>query len=241
MTIEFYTWNTPNGRKISIALEEFELAYNVHPINIGQDEQFAPEFVAISPSGMIPAIVDPEGPGRPVGQRLRDRRDPALPGAQDLPLPARGTARAQPGGPVADVADGQLRADAGAAPPTSTTSTRTRRLTPPSVFARRRIGFTRCWTSGWERSTTWPETIPSPTWRSCPGPRAIPGRASRCPTIPNVKRWYDVLAGRPAVKPRHGGAGGQALGLDPTGDLTGRLCGDPSNPGVFRRWPGTVP
>ncbi len=67
MTIEFYTWSTPNGRKISIALEEFELAYNVHPINIGQDEQFAPEFVAISPSGMIPAIVDPEGPdGQPI-------------------------------------------------------------------------------------------------------------------------------------------------------------------------------
>ncbi len=60
MTIEFYTWSTPNGRKISIALEEFELTYNVHTINIGQDEQFAPEFVAISPSGMIPAIVDPE-------------------------------------------------------------------------------------------------------------------------------------------------------------------------------------
>ena len=50
MTIEFYTWSTPNGRKISIALEEFELPYNVHPVNIGQDEQFAPEFVAISPS-----------------------------------------------------------------------------------------------------------------------------------------------------------------------------------------------
>ena len=67
MTIEFYTWSTPNGRKISIALEEFELPYNVHTVNIGQDEQFAPEFVEISPSSMIPAIVDPDGPdGRPI-------------------------------------------------------------------------------------------------------------------------------------------------------------------------------
>jgi GST-like protein len=66
VTIEFYTWSTPNGRKISIALEEMELAYNTHTVNIGQNEQFAPEFVAISPS-MIPAIVDPEGPdGEPI-------------------------------------------------------------------------------------------------------------------------------------------------------------------------------
>jgi GST-like protein len=63
VTIEFYTWSTPNGRKISIALEEMELAYNTHTVNIGQDEQFAPEFVAISPSSLIPAIVDSDGPG----------------------------------------------------------------------------------------------------------------------------------------------------------------------------------
>ena len=62
MTIEFYTWSTPNGRKISIALEEFELPYNVHTVNIGEDEQFAPEFVKISPSSLIHAIVDPDGP-----------------------------------------------------------------------------------------------------------------------------------------------------------------------------------
>ncbi len=67
MTIEFYTWSTPNGRKISIALEEFELPYNVHTVHIGEDEQFAPEFVKISPSSMIPAIVDPDGPdGQPI-------------------------------------------------------------------------------------------------------------------------------------------------------------------------------
>ncbi len=63
MTIDLYTWNTPNGRKISVALEEMDLSYKVHPINIGKDEQFAPEFLKISPNNRIPAIVDPDGPG----------------------------------------------------------------------------------------------------------------------------------------------------------------------------------
>jgi GST-like protein len=67
MTIEFYTWNTPNGRKISVALEEMGLPYNVHPVNIGKNEQFAPDFLKISPNNRIPAIVDTEGPdGQPI-------------------------------------------------------------------------------------------------------------------------------------------------------------------------------
>lgn len=67
MTIELYTWSTPNGRKISIALEEMGLPYSVHPINIGKDEQFAPSFLKISPNNKIPAIVDSDGPdGKPV-------------------------------------------------------------------------------------------------------------------------------------------------------------------------------
>ncbi len=56
--IDLYTWGTPNGRKISIALEEMGLAYEVHSINIGADEQMAREFLAISPNNKIPAIVD---------------------------------------------------------------------------------------------------------------------------------------------------------------------------------------
>lgn len=56
--IDLYTWSTPNGRKASIALEEMELAYNVHPINIGKDEQFQPHFLKISPNNRIPAMID---------------------------------------------------------------------------------------------------------------------------------------------------------------------------------------
>ncbi len=56
--IDLYTWSTPNGRKVSIMLEEVGLPYEAHPINIGQDDQFKPEFLKISPNNKIPAIVD---------------------------------------------------------------------------------------------------------------------------------------------------------------------------------------
>jgi len=56
--IDLYTWRTPNGYKVSIALEEMGLEYTVHPINIMKDEQFEPEFLEIAPNNKIPAIVD---------------------------------------------------------------------------------------------------------------------------------------------------------------------------------------
>ena len=64
--IDLYTWTTPNGRKVSIMLEEIGLPYKAHAINIGQGDQLKPEFVAINPNSKIPAIVDPDGPdGKP--------------------------------------------------------------------------------------------------------------------------------------------------------------------------------
>jgi len=56
--IDLYTWGTPNGRKVSIMLEEVGLEYNVHSIDITKDDQFAPAFLKISPNNKIPAIVD---------------------------------------------------------------------------------------------------------------------------------------------------------------------------------------
>jgi len=65
--ITLYTWGTPNGRKVSIMLEECALRYRVNTIDITQGEQLAPEFVAINPNSKIPAIVDPDGPdGKPI-------------------------------------------------------------------------------------------------------------------------------------------------------------------------------
>ncbi|MBU0726259.1 MAG: glutathione S-transferase N-terminal domain-containing protein [Alphaproteobacteria bacterium] len=61
--IDLYTWTTPNGRKVSIMLEEIGLPYTAHPVNISKDEQFAPDFLKISPNNKIPAIVDSDGPG----------------------------------------------------------------------------------------------------------------------------------------------------------------------------------
>ena len=65
--IDVYSWATPNGHKVHIMLEECGLPYRVHPVNIGAGDQFKPEFLKISPNNTIPAIVDSEGPdGRPI-------------------------------------------------------------------------------------------------------------------------------------------------------------------------------
>ncbi|GAA5235771.1 glutathione S-transferase family protein [Verticiella sediminum] len=64
--IEVHSWPTPNGQKVHILLEELGLPYTIHPVNIGQGDQFKPEFLAISPNNKIPAILDPNGPeGKP--------------------------------------------------------------------------------------------------------------------------------------------------------------------------------
>jgi GST-like protein len=67
MTIALYYWPTPNGHKITIALEELGLPYEVKLVNIGKGDQFAPDFLKIAPNNRMPAIVDPDGPdGAPI-------------------------------------------------------------------------------------------------------------------------------------------------------------------------------
>lgn len=61
--IDLYTWLTPNGRKVSLMLEETGLLYRAIPVDIGRGDQFAPDFLRISPNNKIPAIVDQDGPG----------------------------------------------------------------------------------------------------------------------------------------------------------------------------------
>ncbi len=61
--IQLYTWDTPNGKKVSIMLEEVGLPYEVHPVNLRQGEQMKPEYLAINPNNKIPAIIDTDGPG----------------------------------------------------------------------------------------------------------------------------------------------------------------------------------
>jgi GST-like protein len=64
--IDLYTWGTPNGRKASVMLEELGLQNAVHPVDIGKGEQFDPAFLKICPNGRIPAIVDPDVDGEPI-------------------------------------------------------------------------------------------------------------------------------------------------------------------------------
>ncbi|RYF75216.1 MAG: glutathione S-transferase family protein, partial [Comamonadaceae bacterium] len=65
--IDVYTWPTPNGHKVHIMLEECDLPWRAHAIDISAGDQFAPDFLAISPNNKIPAITDPQGPdGQPI-------------------------------------------------------------------------------------------------------------------------------------------------------------------------------
>jgi len=64
--IDFYYWPTPNGWKVSILLEELQIPYKMHPINIGQGDQFTPEFLKVSPNNRMPAIVDHDVNGDPI-------------------------------------------------------------------------------------------------------------------------------------------------------------------------------
>ncbi len=64
--VDLYTWTTPNGRKVSIMLEEVTLPYEVHPVNLRNRDQFKPDFLAVGPNNKIPAIIDRDGPnGKP--------------------------------------------------------------------------------------------------------------------------------------------------------------------------------
>ena len=110
--IEVWTWPTPNGHKVHIALEELGLPYKVIPINIGKGDQFKPEFLAITPNHRIPAIVDPDGPGGKPLDAVRVSRDHDLPVGEDR----RQTDPRRSGGPLYlpamdDVPDGRHRPD----------------------------------------------------------------------------------------------------------------------------------
>ena len=76
--IELHTFNTPNGRKISVALEEMGLPYSVHVVDITKGEQHQPAFLTISPNNRIPAIVGPRRAREHADQRVRERRHPAV-------------------------------------------------------------------------------------------------------------------------------------------------------------------
>ena len=93
--ITLYTWTTPNGRKIPVALEEMGLPYEVRAINLGANEQFSAEFLAVSPNNKIPAIVDHGAPGGPVSVFESGAILIYLAEKTGLLLPSGGAARAR--------------------------------------------------------------------------------------------------------------------------------------------------
>ena len=198
MTIEFYTWSTPNGRKISIALEEFELPYNVHTVNIGQDEQFAPEFVAISPSGMIPAIVDSDGPG---GQAISVFETGAI-----LLYLARKTGRFLPEEPGArSLVEQWLMWQMGNLGPVLGQVHHFRRFNPGKApYATERFSekADRLYTVLDKRLAEADYVAGDYSIADMailPWAARHPWQGIALPDYPNVKRWYDALAERPAV------------------------------------------
>jgi GST-like protein len=93
--ITLYTWTTPNGRKIPVALEEMGLPYEVRPVDIGASEQFSAAFLAVSPNNKIPAIVDHGAAGGPVSVFESGAILVYLAEKSGLLLPSGGAARAK--------------------------------------------------------------------------------------------------------------------------------------------------
>ena len=196
MTIDLYTWPTPNGRKVSIALEEFGLDYEVHAVNIGKDEQFDPDFLAISPNNKIPAIVD-----RDTGRSLMES------GAILLYLADK---TGELGGPdrwddprVAYAADGRCRPHARPGQPLPQVQCRQVRLRGEALRRRGPRGYTGYSTGAWRTGSTWRTTIPSPTSPRGRGSRAGRGIESTGRTTPtsSAGTWKSPTA------PRCSGAG----------------------------------
>jgi GSH-dependent disulfide-bond oxidoreductase len=169
--IDLYTWTTPNGRKASIALEELGLPYTVHPIDIGKDEQFKPEFLKISPNNRIPAIVDREN-GTSLMESgailiyLADKTGKLLPKSGEGHYRVLEWLMWQMGGPgpMFGQVHHFVKYNKGRCP------------TRKSAISRRRIGSTACSTAGSPNTNSSPMTTPSPTSPSGHGSRATNGR-----------------------------------------------------------------
>ena len=197
--IDLYTWGTPNGRKVSIMLEECGLPYRIHAINIGKNDQFTAEFVAINPNSKIPAIVDSAGPdGKPISLFESGAILLYLAGktGKFLPVSVRGKYEAlqwlmfQMGGvgPMIGQAHHFLRAAPEKVPyGIERYSKETRRLY--GVLDRRLAGaaFLAAGKYGIADMATFP-WIARHEWHQVD-----------LAEFPNVKRWYDAIGARPAV------------------------------------------
>ena len=198
--IDLYTWGTPNGRKVSIMLEEVGLPYAAHPIDIGRGDQFSPEYVAINPNSKIPAIVDPDGPG---GQKLTLFESGAI-----LVYLAEKTGRFLPSDPAGRYTTLQwLMFQMGGIGPMFGQAHHFRRFAPEQVpYAIERYSKeTRRLYGVLDKRLAEAEYVAGPysiadmaifPWCQ----RADWQGVDLAADFPNVKRWYDTIAARPNVQ-----------------------------------------
>ena len=172
--IKLYTWGTPNGKKVSIMLEEIGMPYEVYPINIGKNDQFKPEYLAINPNNKIPSIIDTEGPG---GKPFTLFESGAIlmylaeKSGKFWPADLRA---ALSGDSVADVSDGRSRTHVRPGqlflPPRRKSSLRHRTFSQRSAAV-----CIACSTKSWASANIWPGNTRSPTSRPIPGSDATRG------------------------------------------------------------------
>lgn len=197
--ITLYTWSTPNGRKISIALEELGLPYAVKTIDITRNEQFAPDFLAISPNNKIPAIVDPDGPdGAPIalfesGAILIYLAEKT---GRLLPSDARGRYQTLE----------WLMMQMGSVGPMLGQAHHFLRFAPEDVpYAKKRYAAeTRRIYGVLDRRLTQHEWLAADAYTiadiaTFPWIARHPWQQVDLADFPNVQRWYDAIAARPAV------------------------------------------
>jgi GST-like protein len=198
--IEVYTWATPNGHKVHVMLEECGLPYNVHAVDIGKGEQFAPDFLKISPNNKIPAIVDPDGPG---GKPISIFESGAI-----LIYLAEKMGKLLPQEPRARYATFEwLMFQMGGIGPMFGQAHHFRNYAPEKIqyainrytneagrlygVMDRRLGET-AYLAGPDYTiadiATWPWT------------RSIKNQGHALEEYPNVKRWFDAIAARPAAQ-----------------------------------------
>jgi GST-like protein len=198
--IDVYSWATPNGHKVHIMLEETGLEYNVHPVDIGAGDQFKPEFLAISPNNKIPAIVDSQGPG---GQPLSLFESGAI-----LIYLAEKTGKLLPADPADRYATLQwLMFQMGGIGPMLGQAHHFRIYAPQRVEyavdrytneARRLYGVMEKQLGRTQYLAGDAYTIADIA--SFPWTRSWKNQGIELDDFPNVKRWHEAIAARPAVQ-----------------------------------------
>ncbi len=197
--IELYYWPTPNGWKISIMLEECGLPYRVRPVDISKGEQFAPQFLAISPNNRIPAIVDPDGPG---GRKISVFESGAI-----LQYLGRKTGKFYPREERARVAvDEWLFWQMGGLGPMAGQAVHFRRYAPqPIAYAIARYTDEVNRLYGVMNTRLAERKFLAGRYSiadiACVGWVRLAERAGQdLAQFPNLKRWFDTIRARPAVK-----------------------------------------